>query len=68
MTEQEEPLVEGIIISTRDQIQDAKLLWKSMGPEVDKVTKQAAFDKIQALWMILREEQGEFLCKPKKSY
>jgi hypothetical protein len=63
MIEQEEPLVEGIIISTRDQIQDAKLAWKSMGPEVDKVTKQAAFDKIQALWQLQVNEMGELKCR-----
>jgi hypothetical protein len=34
-----------------------------MGPEVDKVTKQAAFDKIQALWQLQVNEMGELKCR-----
>ena len=49
----------------REQIEDAKQAWKLA---IDKNEKQIKFNELQALWMILREEQGEFQCKPKKSY
>ena len=62
MIEQEETPIEGIVITTREALQDAKLLWKSI-PEVDKVTKQDAFNKIQALWKLLVDEMGELKCK-----
>jgi len=62
MTEQEEPTG---MLTLRDQIEDAKQVWKSLS---DKKAKQEAFDKIQALWVLLRAESGDFQCKPKKSF